>query len=108
MKIVLSEAGYRVVEARDGEDAADTFRQNPEAVDLLVLDVVMPKKNGKEAYEEIRALKPGMQAIFLSGYTADIIDKNGLMGAGLHLINKPLLPNQLLAKVRALLDGVGV
>ena len=101
---VLSGSGYRVIEAGDGEEAVRKFRENREEIDLLVMDVVMPKKNGKEAFLEISALKPGTKAIFISGYTADIIDKNGLIDAGLHLINKPLLPNQLLAKVRELLD----
>lgn len=101
---VLSGSGYQVIEACDGEEAVRKFRENREEIDLLVMDVVMPKKNGKETFLEISALKPGTKAIFISGYTADIIDKNGLIDAGLHLINKPLLPNQLLAKVRELLD----
>jgi len=104
VKSVLSGSGYRVIEARDGEEAVRKFRLNQEEIDLLVMDVVMPKKNGKETFLEISALKPDTKAIFISGYTADIIDKNGLIDAGLHLINKPLLPNQLLAKVRELLD----
>jgi PAS domain S-box-containing protein len=104
VKSVLTGSGYRVIEAHDGEDALERFSQNRELIDLLVLDVVMPKKNGKEALLEICALKPDIKAIFISGYTADIIDKNGLIGSGLHLISKPLQPNQLLAKVRELLD----
>jgi two-component system cell cycle sensor histidine kinase/response regulator CckA len=104
VKTVLAGSGYRVLEARDGEEAVRSFREFGEEIDLLVMDVVMPRKNGKEALLEIQALKPGVKAIFISGYTADIIDKNGLIDAGLHLLNKPLLPNQLLAKVREVLD----
>ncbi|HBG04306.1 MAG: hypothetical protein A2075_14120 [Geobacteraceae bacterium GWC2_58_44] len=105
VRTVLTGSGYRVIEARDGEDAVVKFREHRELIDLLVMDVIMPKKNGKEAFLEISAMKPGTKAVFVSGYTADIIDKNGLIDAGLHLISKPLLPNQLLAKVRELLDG---
>ena len=105
VKIILSGAGYRVIEAADGADAVEKFRADPRAIDLLVLDVVMPKKNGKEAFDEISALRPGTRAIFVSGYTADIIDRNGLVGTGITLISKPLLPNLLLAKVREVLDG---
>jgi two-component system, cell cycle sensor histidine kinase and response regulator CckA len=107
VKIILTASGYRVIEARDGEDAVVKFRENIETVDLLLLDVVMPKMNGKESYLEIRALKPKTRAIFVSGYTADIIDRNGLLDAGLHLLSKPLLPNQLLAKVREVLEARG-
>jgi PAS domain S-box-containing protein len=104
VQIILADSGYRVIEARDGEDAVEKFRESGGAIDLLVLDVVMPKKNGKETLAEICALHPGTKAIFMSGYTADIIDKIGLVEAGLPLLNKPLLPNELLAKVREMLD----
>jgi two-component system, cell cycle sensor histidine kinase and response regulator CckA len=102
---VLSAQGYRVIEARDGEDALDKFARNQESIELLILDVIMPKKNGKETFLEIGALKPGTKAIFISGYTADIIEKNGLIDRGLHLLSKPLLPNQLLTKVREVLEA---
>ncbi|MBJ6727926.1 hybrid sensor histidine kinase/response regulator [Geomesophilobacter sediminis] len=100
---VLQDAGYRVIEAVDGEEAVAKFREAPET-DLLLLDVIMPKKNGKETYEEIRALRPGVKAIFMSGYTADIVQKNGLIGDGLVIMNKPLAPNELLYKIREVLD----
>jgi two-component system, cell cycle sensor histidine kinase and response regulator CckA len=106
VKSVLTDRGYRVIEAVDGEDGVAKFLENQGGIDLLILDVVMPKKNGKETFLEIRASKPQIKAIFISGYTADIIDKNGLVDQGLHLINKPLLPNQLLDKVREVLDLV--
>ena len=105
MKSVLSGSGYRVIEATDGADAVEKFLANRERVDLLVLDVVMPKKNGKEALLEICVFDPKVKAIFTSGYTADIMDKNGLVEEGGHLITKPLLPNQLLGKVREVLDS---
>jgi two-component system, cell cycle sensor histidine kinase and response regulator CckA len=102
---VLSAHGYRVIEACDGEDALDKFTRNRESIELLILDVIMPKKNGKETFLEIGALKPGTKAIFISGYTADIIEKNGLIDRGLHLLSKPLLPNRLLTKVREVLEA---
>jgi len=101
---VLTAHGYRVIEACDGEDALGKFTGNRESIELLILDVIMPKKNGKETFLEISALNPGIKAIFISGYTADIIEKNGLIDRGLHLLSKPLLPNQLLAKVREVLE----
>jgi len=102
---VLATQGYRVIEAGNGEEALELFRVHREEVDLLLLDVVMPKKNGKETFLEIAALRPGIKAVFISGYTADIIDKNGLADHGLHLVNKPLLPSQLLGKIREVLEA---
>ncbi|HJV35709.1 ATP-binding protein, partial [Geomonas sp.] len=104
VRSVLVGAGYRVIEACDGEEAAAGFRDHLREVDLLVLDVVMPKKNGKESFEEISALRPGVKALFISGYPPDIVSRNGLIDSGVHLLMKPLLPNQLLAKVREMLD----
>jgi two-component system, cell cycle sensor histidine kinase and response regulator CckA len=101
---VLSTHGYRVIEACDGEDALDKFTPNRESIDLLILDVIMPKKNGMETLLAISALQPDVRAIFISGYTAGIIEKNGLIDRGLHLLSKPLLPHQLLAKVREVLE----
>jgi two-component system, cell cycle sensor histidine kinase and response regulator CckA len=106
VKQALCEAGYRVLEACDGEEAVQLYHEKREGIDLLLLDVVMPKKNGKETLEEISALSPELPIIFMSGYTADIIDRNGLMTSGVHLISKPFVPNQLLATVRKALDGV--
>jgi two-component system, cell cycle sensor histidine kinase and response regulator CckA len=103
IRSVLSAQGYRVIEAVDGAAAVQKFADRCEQIDLLILDVVMPRKNGQEAYQEICALRPDMKAIFISGYTADIIDKNGLADQGLHLVTKPLLPSQLLSKVREVL-----
>jgi CheY-like chemotaxis protein len=103
IRSVLSAQGYRVIEAADGAEAVQKFADRCDHIDLLILDVVMPRKNGQETYQEICALRPGMKAIFISGYTADIIDKNGLADQGLHLVTKPLLPSQLLAKVREVL-----
>ncbi|NCO67016.1 MAG: hypothetical protein COY75_00890 [Nitrospirae bacterium CG_4_10_14_0_8_um_filter_41_23] len=64
----------------------------------------MPKKNGKEAYNEIKKTKPNIKALFTSGYTADIIQKKGLLEEGLNFIPKPISPRELLRKVREVLD----
>lgn len=101
---VLEEYGYSVIEAADGEEAVHTFKAHQGAVQLLILDVIMPKKNGKETYEEIRKLEPGIKALFTSGYTADIIHKKGIMEEELNFIAKPVLPDILLRKVRETLD----
>lgn len=102
---VLEKAGYRVIVAGDGEEAILKFLANKDEIDLLVLDVIMPGKNGKEAYREIRKLKPDQKVMFLSGYTTDLISKDGGLAEGSTFIPKPASPRELLKKVRSLLDG---
>jgi PAS domain S-box-containing protein len=101
---VLTEFGYQVIEAMDGEEALRIFGENRDRIDLLLLDVIMPRKNGKAAYEEIRRIKPGIKALFMSGYSADMISKEGISEKDLSFISKPVSPTELLMKVREVLD----
>ena len=103
-KEVLAGFGYKVIEAQDGVDAVKVFNDNKDEVQLLILDVIMPKKNGKEAYNEIKDISPEIKAIFMSGYTADMIHKKWILEEGLNFISKPILPDQLLKKIREVLD----
>ena len=102
---VLSGAGYTVIEAVDGQDGVEKFIEHRNEVRLLVLDVIMPRKNGREAYEEIRAINDGVKVIFTSGYTAEIISRQGLIAGEFNFLAKPLSPHTILAKVRQTLDG---
>jgi CheY-like chemotaxis protein len=101
---ILENFGYTILEAVDGEDAVRVFKENRDTVKLLLLDVIMPKKNGKEAYEEIRKLHPRVKALFISGYTANIIHKRGMLDQNLNFIMKPVSPTALLRKVREVLN----
>jgi PAS domain S-box-containing protein len=103
-KNLLEEFGYSVIEAEDGEDAVVKFLKHKKHIELVILDVVMPRKNGKEVYESIRRMKPDMKALFTSGYTADVIHKKGVLDEELDFISKPVSPKQLLSKIRELLD----
>ena len=104
LKEVLSNRGYHIIEAVDGDDALKVFHKNKDNIHLLILDVIMPKKNGKEVYEEIKKVKSDMNVIFVSGYSADIIHKKGILEVGLNFISKPVSPDELLIKVRDVLD----
>ncbi|WAC08256.1 MAG: ATP-binding protein [Thermodesulfobacteriota bacterium] len=104
VKRILEEFGYKVIEARDGEDAIEQFLKHKDDIHLLLLDVIMPKKNGKEAFDGIRKIKPEIKAIFISGYSAEIIDEQAIL-QGLHFIGKPVSPEELLYKVREILDN---
>ncbi len=104
IKEVLQGFGYTVIEAADGNEAVSRFAENKDAVRLLLLDVVMPRKNGREAYEEIRAVMPDIKVIFMSGYTADIIHEKGIIEEGINFISKPVSPQAMLKTVREALD----
>jgi PAS domain S-box-containing protein len=102
---VLAESGYTVLEAVDGSDAIEKFRKAGRNISLVLLDVVMPRKNGKEAYDEMRKLNPGLPVLFTSGYAANVIEEKGKSLEGKPFISKPVRPEELLKKVRELLDA---
>ena len=104
VNVTLARAGYKVLEAVDGEDAIHKFMKNKDEIHLIILDVVMPKKNGKEVSEAVWKVNPDMKIIFTSGYTADIIHRKGIIEEGSDLILKPFSPYVLLEKIRDLLD----
>jgi CheY-like chemotaxis protein len=103
-KITLESFGYTVIAAVDGEDAIAKFMENKERISLLLLDLIMPKKNGKEVYDVISKICPGAKVIFTSGYTMDIIKTDALTAAGFDFIRKPFKSRDLLLKVRNVLD----
>ena len=65
----------------------------------------MPKKSGKEVYNKIRIFNPDVKALFVSGYNAEIVQQKGLLDKGLHFLLKPVAMNDLLRKVRSVLDS---
>ncbi len=102
---VLEEFGYTVLGAKDGEEALSLFNEHRDAVDILLLDVIMPKISGREVCDAIRQINPKTKMIFTSGYTEDILKKKGIFGEGLHFIAKPASPHDLLKKLREVLDA---
>ena len=104
ISIVLKQEGYTVIEAVDGVDAVKKFMENRETIQLLLSDLIMPKMNGKEAYDEMKVWRPELKAIFVSGYAPDVIRQKMSLESGVELISKPILPYALLKKVRSLLD----
>ena len=101
---ILQEFSYKVIEAVDGEDAVNKFKKDRERIQLVLLDVIMPKKNGREAYEAMKKIRSDIKVIFMSGYTADVIQKKELLEGDFGLILKPVSPTQLLRKMREVLD----
>jgi polar amino acid transport system substrate-binding protein len=87
------------------EDHANWARRTLRARHSFCYTYPVPKKNGKAAYEQITAVKPGIKVIFMSGYTADIIQSKGIINDGMPFLPKPIFPDQLLRKVREVLDA---
>jgi PAS domain S-box-containing protein len=103
-QIILSEFGYRVIEAVDGEEAIKKFFDNQDTIRLLIVDVIMPRKNGRAVYEEVKRARPDVKVLFTSGYPADLIQKEGVLEKGLNFLSKPSSPQALLRMVREVLD----
>lgn len=103
-RIVLESFGYNVITADNGEDAITKYMENRDNIQLIILDMIMPKKSGKEVYDEIRKLAPVVKTLFVSGYTMDIVSRRELLDQDLDFILKPVSPKDLLKKVRELLD----
>jgi PAS domain S-box-containing protein len=101
---ILKEFGFTIIEARNGDDAIKKFKDNKDRIQLIIMDVVMPKKSGREAYEEIQQIRPDVQAIFISGYTKNIIQDKGILNEEVNFISKPFHPKDILEKIREVLD----
>jgi len=102
---ILKMAGYRVFTAVDGEDALRIYRGHAQEIDLLLLDVIMPRRGGRCVYDEIRAVHPGIRCLFMSGYSEDALHTNFILTSGLKLIQKPFKPPDLLKMLRRELDS---
>jgi len=101
---VLRHYGYTVIEAMDGQDSVVKFKDGRDSIRIVVLDGIMPKMNGKEAWKAIRELSPGVKAIFVSGYAEDIFTKDGIPDRDAAFIQKPSSPSILVRKIREVLD----
>jgi len=101
---ILESNGYTVIEAKDGEEGIDTFRRCRDKVALVLLDVMMPKKSGKDVYDSIVELDPKVKTIFMTGYSADSLDKQGFGDAITPCIFKPIETDMLLTEIRKKLD----
>jgi PAS domain S-box-containing protein len=102
---ILERAGYRVIVARDGEEAIEKFRENRDSIDLLLLDVVMPRLGGHDVLAAARLERPEVKAVFASGYSENAVHTNFVIHEGLHLVQKPFMRETLLRAVREVLDA---
>lgn len=101
---VLTRAGYNVIVAENGERAVDCFKENADAIKLLVLDAVMPELGGIETCERIRGIRPEVPTLFCSGYSADFATDGVGLPENSTLLQKPYGLDELLVRIRQLLD----
>jgi DNA-binding response OmpR family regulator len=101
---ILKHFGYDVIEVANGREAVRIFGINKERLDIVLLDVVMPEMNGKDARDKILAIKPDTRIIFMSGYSRNFFHANGLCESNHHLLEKPIRPDVLLKTIREILD----
>jgi PAS domain S-box-containing protein len=102
---ILTNLGYRVVVAADGDEALREFKSQQHRIDLALLDVMLPKMSGPEVYERMNAERPELPVIFATGYSADSSLLGQVEERGLPVIQKPYSPRDLARKVRDVLDG---
>jgi PAS domain S-box-containing protein len=106
MTTMLQHLGYTVLVAGSPSEAFHQAYEHPGEIHLLLTDVIMPEMNGRILAEKLQAKRPELKCLFMSGYTADIISKHGVLDAGVSFIQKPFDKIQLAAKVRQVLkDG---
>ena len=97
---ILSDLGYVVLEAGNGEDALRTFGEHAAAIGLLLTDVVLPGPlRGRDVAERVIAIRPGVAVLYMSGYTENSIVHHGRLDDGVNLIGKPFNREQLARKV---------
>ncbi len=99
----LARSGYRVLSARDGEDALRVAEDHDGEISLLVTDVIMPKMGGKDLSRQLAERRPGIKVLYMSGYTDNAIVHHGVLEAGMAFLQKPYTPESLARKVREVL-----
>ena len=103
---LLQDGGYRVVEARDAEEALAIMAASQPEVDLLLTDVIMPDKSGAELARQAKESHPNLRSMFMSGYTGDLVGRQGVLMEEASFLEKPFTRRSLLVKVYAALHSV--
>lgn len=100
---VLRRAGYLVLDAAGPLEALALAREYRALIDVLLTDAVMPLARGKELGDRLNELRPGVRAIYMSGYTDRDIVRDGILDADVNVLPKPITPAPLLARVAQVL-----
>ena len=101
----LEKQGYRVLQAEDGAAAMQIVVAHEGVINLLLTDVIMPGMNGRELAQRVAELRPNVKILYMSGYTENVIGRNGTLDAGVRLLQKPFTLRDLKNTVREVLDS---
>ncbi|MCX5815856.1 MAG: PAS domain S-box protein [Proteobacteria bacterium] len=101
---ILQTLGYSVLLASNGEEGIEIYKEKPNEIHLVLLDVVMPKLGGRETYEEMKKIKPSVRPLFVTGYSLDGIHTNFILEEGIDAIQKPYSFETLASKIREIMD----
>ena len=104
---ILTLAGYKVLDATNGDEALSLCKEHDGPIDLMVTDVVMPKMGGRELAERVTSLRPEMKVAYMSGYTDDAVVRNGVLDPDMLFIQKPFTASSLARTVREVLGAPG-
>lgn len=105
--MILNKLGYTVLSANSTTEAVRLAKEHIGRIHLLLTDVVMPDENGADFAKKLVSIYPDLKVLFMSGYTADVISKHGILDEGVFFINKPFTLPELASKVRGVLDHNG-
>jgi two-component system cell cycle sensor histidine kinase/response regulator CckA len=100
----LTEFGYKVLTAVDGEDASNKFMENKGHIHMVISDMIMPRKSGKDFYREIKQIRPDIKMLFLSGYSEELMFRGEPLDENAIFVKKPVDIKNLLEKIREMLD----
>jgi PAS domain S-box-containing protein len=104
-RMMLEKLGYRVLAAPTPSEAVRLAKEQPDGIDLLITDVVMPEMNGRELADFVQSLHPRIKILFMSGYTANVIAHRGVLDEGVNFMQKPFSLHDLAGDVRKALGG---
>jgi PAS domain S-box-containing protein len=102
---ILRDRGYNVITAEDGVSAMEMLARYPQRIDLLLTDVMMPRMNGRDLADRVATMRPGIRILFMSGYSAEAVQSQGVLARGSTFIEKPFSPDGLARHVRDILDA---
>lgn len=101
---MLETYGYNILYALNGVQATEVFKEHGDKIDLILTDVVMPEMGGRKLIENLPNMRANVKVLYMSGYTDNAIDDQGILNPNTEFIQKPFSPSDLLNKVRCILD----
>ena len=104
LSLYLKKYGYKVLKAKNGIEAMAVCKRYKGVIHLLLTDVIMPGMNGRELAEKIQKLQTNIKILFMSGYTDNVIVKNGILEPNMNFLQKPFIAEKLAKKIREVLD----